>query len=58
MNTVSEDDAANGLASIAEALLKRLPEAAAEARRPEDSRAFTHAAAAAAEIHGLLAADE
>jgi hypothetical protein len=58
LNAVSEDDAARGLASIAAALLKRLPEAAAEARRPEDSRAFTHAADAAAEIHGLLAPDE
>lgn len=58
LNTVSEDDAARGLASIAAALLNRLPEAAAGARRTEDSRAFTHAAAAAAEIHGLLAPDE
>lgn len=57
LSTISEDDAARGLAAIAAALLERLPEAAAREARPEDSRAFTHAADAAAEIHGLLALD-
>lgn len=58
LETVSEDDAATGLASIATALLKHLPAAAAAATDPADARACAKAADAATEVRDLLAMDE
>ena len=58
LQTISEDDAATGLASIAKTLRKRLEEMSAAAPDAVDVRACTHAAGAAAEISGLLAVGE
>lgn len=55
LRTVSEDNAADGLAAIAGTLAKRLRELADVTSGPADARACAKAAEAAAELHGLLA---
>lgn len=57
LEALNEDDAARALASIAAALLKHLPAAAAAATDPADARACAKAAEAAAEVRDLLAMD-
>jgi len=57
LGLVTEDDAASGLAGLAQELIRRLQAAASSATVPEDSLACKRAAESATGIYRLFASD-